>query len=140
LSASLRKMVALHWGQRIHSPSGTPRFGRPTVAMLPQPCSLGWCASPARIPAGPRSVVPLSQPGRWNWSRRFPVVDLGQRRERPAFQVFQERAATGGDVGHFLREAKFFDGLGGLAATDDRDRFRSHKRLGHGARTAAERY
>ena len=26
LSASLRKIVALHCGQRIHKPSGTPRF------------------------------------------------------------------------------------------------------------------
>jgi hypothetical protein len=33
LSASLRKMVTLHWGQRIHSPSGTPRLGRLIIAM-----------------------------------------------------------------------------------------------------------
>jgi len=42
LSASLRKMVALHWGQRIHNPSGTPRFCRDTIAIFRDPCLGEW--------------------------------------------------------------------------------------------------
>ena len=47
-------MVALHCGQRIHSPSGTPRFGRPIMLGL---VSFGFIVSPGNSPS--RGSSPL---------------------------------------------------------------------------------
>src|SRR5947207_1708218 len=106
-------MVALHCGQRIHSPSGTPRFGLPTVAMASR-FSVGvvlsgnWFLSqpsrrrPSRGIALVGQASSLSSSSLTGWKpvvfiidrlEACPtsfVIDLAERRERRALDVLQE--------------------------------------------------
>src|SRR4051812_47174552 len=115
-------MVALHCGQRIHSPSGTPRFGLPAVAMASR-LSFGIVAivmleSISTEGAGyvkgncrGAGVSPAEPQCRRAACTTLFVVDLRQRREGRALDVLQKRPAAGGDVCHLRVESELLDRL-----------------------------
>src|SRR5262245_55040480 len=61
--------------------------------------------------------------------RALSVINLSQSGERLAFEVFEERAAPGGDVLHFLREAEVLDSFSGFAAADHGHAGRGRERI-----------
>ena len=82
---------------------------------------------------------------RYGWSGTSPDPQLllvhegGDARERFAFQVFERRAAAGGDVGELVVQAGLVDKRDGLAAADDGRRvLELGEGFGHGERALGE--
>src|SRR5437899_2717890 len=100
-------MVALHWGQRIHSPSGTPRF----FAMVRSPCSMVPSCCRLRLSDMREAALLLSQPHCQKASRGIALLDLLQCGKGSALDVLQEGTAAGRYMRHLAGEAEFFNRL-----------------------------